>query len=165
MSRHRRSHRRKRVNRSSRLLREIAAHLRNQGKLFSSGIRCLYHNRLPVFARPIAWGKYILLLLHRVAIVPSPKGLTPFWLINFYFHVRVAISNQLDLIALFCQNFKLLLSARSSYLLVICRKRLTSVGEPSRFASCDVFRRSHSRRGRQSCWQSQLHHRARIFRP
>ena len=165
MPRHRRSHRRKRVNRSSRPLREIAAHLRNQGKLFSSGIRCLYHNRLPVFARPIAWGKYIFLLLHRIAIVPSPKGLTPFWLINFYLHVRVAISNQLDLIALFCQNFKLFLSARSSYLLVICRKRLTSVGEPSRFASCDVFRRSHSRRERQSCWQSQLHHRARIFRP
>lgn len=130
----------------------------------SCDLRCLYHNRLPVFAGPIAWGKYIFLLLHRIAIVPSPKGLTPFWLSNFYFHIRVAISNQLDLVALFCQNFKLLFPTRSSDLLIVSRKRLTPIGEPSRFASCDVFRRSHSRRGRRSCWRSQLRHRARIFR-
>ena len=68
----------------------------------------------------------------------SPKVFTPFGACLFDFHVGVAVSDDLYLIAFFGKHGKLFVFARRSFLLVIARKGLATIDESPRFCALDV---------------------------
>ena len=65
----------------------------------------------------------------------SPKVFTPFGACLFDFHVGVAISDDLYLIALFSKHGKLFVFAGRPFLLVIARKGLATIDESPRLSA------------------------------
>ena len=68
----------------------------------------------------------------------SPEVFTPFGACLFDFHVGVAISDDLYLIALFSKHGKLFVFAGRPFLLVVTREGLATINESSRFCALDV---------------------------
>ena len=74
----------------------------------------------------------------------STKVFAPFRACLFDFHVGVAISDDLYLIALFSTHGKLFVFAGRPFLLVVTREGLATINESSRFCAFDVRRISHT---------------------